>query len=83
MQAPSEEEMRASDEQDVKAKEKETGEKGEHGSKGGLGSKGGQQNGRKKGEDEEDERVQVAPNMGAWWLIHPGHGSPGTRGRGN
>ena len=49
----------------MKAKEKETGEKGEHGSKGGLGSKGGQQNARKKGEDDEDERVQVAPNMGA------------------
>ena len=44
---------------------KGNGRKGEHGSKGGLGSKGGQQNARKKGEDEEDERVQVAPNMGA------------------
>ena len=49
----------------MKAKEKETGENGEHGSKGGLGRQGGQQNARKKGEDDEDERVQVAPNMGA------------------
>ena len=40
-------------------------EKGEHGIKGGLGSKGGQQNARKKGKDDEDERVLVAPNMEA------------------
>ena len=49
-----------------KAKEKVTEAKGEHGSKGGLGSKGVQQPKKMpKEEDAEDDRVQVAPNMGA------------------
>ena len=41
-----------------KGKGKGNGGKGEHGCKGGFGSKGAKQH-------EEDERVQVAPNMGA------------------
>ena len=49
-------ESRQTDETRVKGKGKGNGGKGEHGSKGGLGG---------KGEREEDERVQVAPNMGA------------------
>ena len=49
-------ESRQTDETRGKGKGKGNGGKGEHGSKGGLGG---------KGEREEDERVQVAPNMEA------------------
>ena len=57
---------RQTDETRVKGKGKGNGGKGKHGSKAGLGSKGtneAQQSTREK-EHEEDERVQVAPNMG-------------------
>ena len=51
---------------ETSGKGKGNGGKGEHGEKGGLGIKGAQQIKKMPSdEDEEDERVRVAPNMGA------------------
>ena len=69
-----------------KGKGKGNGGKGEHGGIGEDGGKGIQQQSMKmmKGEeeqvtDEEDERVQVAPNMGAGGSHPPGHAGSGGR----
>ena len=55
-------ERRQTDETSGKGKGKGNGGKGRHGGKGGVGSRGARQAAR---QTEEDERVQVAPNMEA------------------
>ena len=64
-------ERRQANETSGRGKGKGNGGKGEHGSTGEFGGKGFQQSIKmmkgeeEQGTDEEDERVQVAPNMGA------------------
>ena len=80
-------ESRQTDETREKGKGKGNGGKGEHGGIGEDGGKGIQQQsmkmmkgGEEQVTDEEDERVQVAPNMGGgWWLTPPGHAGSGGR----
>ena len=78
-----EDEKRQASKTSRKGKGKGHGGKGEHEGKGGLGSKGAQQPTKMlREEDDEDERVQVAPNIGGKWLTPPGHVGSGGSGKG-